>query len=224
MSNPIKLSLKTEFFPVLLIIFSCLASVYFYFHLPAIVPTHWNFDGQPNGWGSGQAQSIFFPAMIIGIYILFLLIPYLDPRKERYEQFSKIYHIFKMIILLILTVIYFIASLNGLGYNISVGFWTPVLIGLMFIVMGNYMGKLKRNWFIGIRTPWTLSSEAVWNRTHRFGGKMFMLSGLLIMLEGFLPVAWRLPVFVIAMIIVLLGTIGYSYFAFVQEKKAKIIK
>jgi uncharacterized membrane protein len=152
---------------------------------------------------------------------MFLLIPYLDPRKERYEQFNKVYHIFKNIILAMLVIVYFLMCLNGLGYNLPIGVIMPALIGLLFIIMGNYMAKLKRNWFVGIRTPWTMSSEEVWNKTHRVGGKMFILAGLLMMAQIILPNSWKLVVFIIAMVILLVGTIGYSYIVYLQEKKKK---
>ena len=221
MSNPVKPTLKTEMFSLFLIIVTVIASIYFYFNLPERVITHWNFSGQPDGWGSGKAQAILFSSMTIGMYLLFLLLPYLDPKKERYEQFRKIYHIFKNIILAMLVLIFFATSLNNLGYNVPIGVVVPGLVGLLFIIIGNYMGKIKLNWFMGIRTPWTLSSEEVWNKTHRFGGKMFMLAGLLMMAEIILPISWKLPTFIIMMIVLLFGTIGYSYVAYLQEKKSE---
>ncbi len=219
MINPIKPTIKTEFTSLFLIVLALVSSWYFYNNLPERIPVHWNFAGQVDGYGSGKIQSIVFPLLIVGMYILFLLIPYLDPKKERYEQFSKIYHIFKNLFLALIIIIYFIVGLNGLGYNLPVGLIIPVLIGILFIIIGNYMGKIKMNWFMGIRTPWTLSSEEVWNKTHRFGGKMFILAGLLMVAEIFLPTSWKLPVFIIMITILLLGTIGYSYFAYLQEKK-----
>jgi uncharacterized membrane protein len=219
MANPIKPTLKTEMLPLLLIVITLVSAVYFYGHLPERIATHWNFAGQVDGYGSGKIQSIVLPLMLIGMYILFLVFPYLDPKKERYEQFSKVYHIFKDIILILFAIIYFIVGFNGLGYNLPVGVITPILIGLLFIIMGNYMSKIKRNWFMGIRTPWTLSSEEVWNKTHRFGGKMFILAGLLMMAETIMPNAWKLAVFILMMIILLVGTIGYSYIVYLKEKK-----
>ena len=219
MSSPIKPTIKTEFIPLLLIILSAAASVFFYNNLPERVATHWNFAGEIDGYGSGKAQAIAMPIMVIGMYLLFLLMPYLDPKKERYEQFSKVYHIFKTMILTLLVIVYFVVGLNGLGYNLPVGVIIPGLIGLLFIIIGNYMGKLKLNWFVGIRTPWTMSSEEVWNKTHRFGGKMFILAGLLLIAEIFLPVSWKLPIFIIMMVILLVGTIGYSYLIYLKEKK-----
>ncbi len=222
MSNPIKSTIKTEFIPLALIILMAVSAVYFYNNLPARVATHWNIAGQVDGYGSGQAQALALPLVAVGMYLLFLLLPYLDPKKDRYEQFSKVYHTFKAIILALLTVIYFIIALNGLGYNLPVGIIMPGLIGLLFIIIiGNYMGKIKMNWFMGIRTPWTLSSENVWNKTHRFGGKMFILAGLLMIAEIVLPISWKLPIFIIMMVMLLFGTIGYSYIVYLQEKRNK---
>ncbi len=219
MTNPIKPTIKTEFFPLALVILTVAASVFFYNNLPERIATHWNFAGAPDAYGSGQTQAIIFPLLVIGLYLLFLLVPYLDPKKERYEQFSKIYHIFKSLILSLIIVIYFIVGLNGLGYNLPVGIIIPGLIGLLFIVLGNYMGKIKMNWFMGIRTPWTLASEEVWNKTHRFGGKLFILAGLLMIAQIILPLSWRLPAFIAMLVILLGGTIGYSYVVYLKEKK-----
>ncbi|MDD4271257.1 MAG: SdpI family protein [Patescibacteria group bacterium] len=221
MANPIKPTIKTEFIPLLLIILTAAASVFFYNNLPERIATHWNFAGQVDAYGSGKAQAVALPSMIIGMYLLFLVFPYLDPKKERYEQFSKVYHIFKAIILGLLVIVYFIVGLNGLGYNLPVGVIIPFLIGLLFIIIGNYMAKIKMNWFMGIRTPWTLSSEEIWNKTHRFGGKIFVLAGLLMMAETILPLSWKLPVFVFMIAALLFGTIGYSYIIFLLEKKKK---
>jgi len=221
MSNPVKPTFKTEFIPLVLLIITAAAAVFFYFNLPDRVATHWNFAGEVDAYGSGRSQAIAIPIMAAGMYLLFLLIPYLDPKKERYEQFSKVYHIFKSIILALLVIIYLVIGLNGLGYNLPVGLIIPVLIGILFIIIGNYMAKIKRNWFMGIRTPWTLSSEEVWNKTHRFGGKMFILAGLLMMAETIMPLTWKLPIFIIMMAVLLFGTIGYSYIVYLQEKKSK---
>jgi len=219
MTNPIKPTVKTEFIPLILIILTLVSAVFFYNNLPERIAIHWNIAGEVDGYGSGQTQAIIFPLLIIGIYFLFLLIPYLDPKKERYEQFSKVYHIFKLLLLILFVVIYFITGLNGLGYNLPVGAIIPALIGLLFIILGNYMGKIKMNWFMGIRTPWTLSSENVWNKTHRFGGKMFVLAGLLMMAQIFLPLIFRLPIFIISITILTLGTFVYSYVVYLKEKK-----
>jgi len=219
MKNPIKPSLKTEILPILLILLAVIASFYFYSNFPQKVPIHWNISGEPDNWGSKTVAAFLFPGIMIGMYLLFLALPLLDPKRERYAQFRKVYHVFKDILILFMVAIYFISSLSSVGYNISIELWIPFLVGLLFIVLGNYMGKIKPNWFMGIRTPWTLSSEEVWNKTHRLGGKIFILGGILMASMGFLPIVWRMPLFFIIIALMVFGTFVYSYLAYLQEKK-----
>ena len=221
MSNPIKPTFKTEILPIILVLLAGLSSFYFYLHFPEQVPIHWNIKGEVDNYGSRTTGAFLFPAIILGMYLLFLALPYIDPKKRRYEQFRRVYHVFKTIIVFFMVVIYFIASLNALGYRIPVGLWVPVSVGLLFFIIGNYMGKIKSNWFVGIRTPWTLSSEEVWNKTHRFGGKVFILGGVLMTLMYFLPVKLQLPLFIFIIVIILVGTVGYSYILYKNEEKQK---
>jgi uncharacterized membrane protein len=211
--------LKTEIFSWLVIAITAVASIYFYRHFPEKVITHWNYAGVPDGWSSRAFGAFFFPALLLAIYLLFLWLPLFDPKKERYAEFAGVYSIFKNIIVFFLSLIYFIASLNNLGYAIDIGIFVSSAVGLLFVVIGNYFGKIKPNWFIGIRTPWTLSSEFVWNKTHRFGGKVFILGGLIMIFTGFAPLAWRLPLVVVDVVMLSLGTMVYSYFIYKKKKK-----
>ena len=219
--NPIKPTIKTEILPILLIVLAIISSFYFYVHFPERIPIHWNFAGEVDNYGSRTVGAFLFPIIILGMYIMFLFLPLIDPKKERYQQFKKVYHIFKNFMVFFMVAIYFITGFNALGYNISVSLWVPMLVGILFIIIGNYMGKIKPNWFMGIRTPWTLSSEEVWNKTHRFGGKMFILSGVLMVLIPFIPVNFKIWVFGIVLTLILSGTIGYSYIAYTKKKTKK---
>jgi len=217
--NPIKPTIKTEILPILLVLSAILSSFYFYANFPEQVPTHWNIYGEVDHYGSKLMGAFLFPVIMIGVYLLFLFLPFLDPKKERYGEFKKIYHFFKFYILFFLVSIYFVTGFNSVGYNISVGLWIPALVGLLFVIIGNYMGKIKPNWFMGIRTPWTLSSEEVWNKTHRFGGKIFIVSGFLMAMMNFYPINFRLPIFIITIIAMVFGTFLYSYILYIKEKK-----
>ena len=214
-----KPKIKIEIFSILLLVISWAAAFYFYAHFPDRVVTHWNYAGVPNGWSGKAFGAFFLPPLLTVMYLMFLVLPLLDPKKERYAEFAKTYSIFRFFILLAMTVIYFVASLNNLGYNFDVGIFVTGAIGLLFIVLGNYFGKIKPNWFVGIRTPWTLSSETVWNKTHRFGGKVFILGGILLFLSSVAPTSWRLPIFIVDIMMLTLGTIVYSYIVYRQEKK-----
>jgi len=218
MANPIKPTLKTESLPIIMVLLAFIASIYFYAHFPARVITHWDFAGNANGWSSAAFAAFFFPLLNLGMYLLLLFLPYLDPREDRYKDFRSAYHIIKNFLVFFLVVIYFITSLNNLGYNLSVSLYTPILVGLLFFILGNYMGKLKSNWFIGMRNPWTLSSEMVWNKTNRLAGKLFMLAGVFMTLEAFAPEQIKIPLFITMLTVVVLVPNIYSFIIFKKEK------
>lgn len=221
MSNPINANLKTEALPIALLALSGLASLYFYRHFPGQVPIHWNLAGQVDGWSGPGFAAFFLPALIAGLYLLFLALPRLDPQRERYAEFSKAYHVFKNSFVGLMAALYFLTGLSGLGYDLPIAAIVPSLIGLLFILIGNYMAKLKLNWFIGARTPWTLSSETVWNKTNRLAGKLFVLGGLLMVAEAVAPLKLRLPLLLIIVTSISLVPIIYSYLLYRQEQTQK---
>lgn len=218
MSNPIKPTLKSEVLPLLLIALSFAAAFYFYPRFPAQVVTHWDFAGQANGWSSARFAAFFFPFLNLGMYLLLLFIPYLDPKKASYQDFRSAYHVIKNFLIFFLVVIYLITGLNNLGYNLPINRYVPMLVGLLFIIIGNYMGKLKSNWFIGMRNPWTLSSETVWNKTNRLTGKLFMFAGLLLIFTGFVPEPIKLPLFILTITALILVPNVYSFILYKKEK------
>ncbi|MDP2586741.1 MAG: SdpI family protein [Candidatus Komeilibacteria bacterium] len=214
-----KPTLKTELLPLLMVVISIALGVYFYSVFPEQVPIHWNVYGEVDNWGSKLTGAIMGPAMVIGIYLLFLIIPLIDPRKEKYSEFSKPFNVFKILLMLLMLGIYLIASLSSLGYNLRVEVWIPSLIGVMFVLMGNYMGKIKPNWFMGIRTPWTLSNDEVWNKTHRLGGKMFVVLGLYLLLSPLLPPQYTFLAMLILVIGMVIVSTVYSYVLYKKLKK-----
>ncbi len=215
----IKPTLKSEIFPIIVLSATVLLSLYFYANFPELVATHWNFEGQIDNYNSKFVGAFTIPLLIIGLYIMFLVLPYVDPKKDRYQEFAKTYHIFKGLIIGFMSIIYVTASLVNLGYPIPIDLVVPTLIGILFIVMGNYMGKIKHNWFMGIRTPWTLSSENVWNKTHRVSGWLFIGLGTVMLTTPLLPKAIITPFFFSAIIITVIGSMAYSYFLYHKENK-----
>lgn len=220
-NNPIKTSLKTEALPIAIIVISWIASAYFFLHFPDRVPTHWGINGEINGWSGKAFGAFFLPALNTCLYLMFLALPYIDPKKENYKKFAPAYHVFKNVILVILFAIYLMSGFAGLGYRIDMGLWVPVLIGIMFAVMGFSMEKLKLNWLIGFRNMWTLSSENVWNKTNKLAGKVMILSGVLIALTGFIPPHFILPVFVLAILLIIFLPNIASYIWYRQETNKK---
>ncbi|HBV02317.1 MAG TPA: hypothetical protein DEB69_02735 [Candidatus Komeilibacteria bacterium] len=214
-----KFTFKSEILLIILVLGAWAAGFYFYSVFPETVPVHWNIAGEVDRYGSRFEGAFILPIVVTAMYLLFLFIPLIDPKKEKYQQFQNVYHIFRYILILIMWVIYLIASFNGLGYNIRVEIWIPLTIGVLFLILGNYMGKIKPNWFMGIRTPWTLSNDEVWNKTHRLGGKLFMLMGLLLMLSPVLPWQSLTLTLIIPVSIIALVPVVYSYLLYRKIKK-----
>jgi len=223
MKNPIKFSRQTEIWPLLIIAVVIALSIWAYPLLPVKVVSHWDFNGQPNGWMSREFHSLMFPALLIFMYGLLSLMPKFDPRSERYSEFANVYLTLRTMIMLVLAVTLGAATFVNLGYPINIGATVSAAIGLLMIVMGNYMGKLKSNFFIGIRTSWTLSSENVWNKTHRLGAKLFVIWGILLIAAPWLPAQIAMGILFGGIIVIVLGTSVYSYILFNQEKKNKQI-
>src|SRR6185437_4166893 len=132
--------------------------------LPDIVPTHFGIDGQPNGWSSRTTLIYLVAGLGIGIYTLLTIIPMIDP-KGRIGNMGNKYFFFKLFMMLFMSVICFFIIRSAIVKNIGGSNTLFVLIGALFTFLGNYMQALKPNYFIGIRTPWTLENELVWRKT-----------------------------------------------------------
>ena len=149
-----------------------------YSRLPDQVPMHWGFDGEINRYGS--KNELWLMAALGPLFaLLFQFLPRLDPRKRHYEKFQKYYDAFGVVITAFVAVMIGIVLAETLRPGtVSMGRVVSALVGLLFLFLGNLMGKVKPNFFMGIRTPWTISDPDVWNRTHRLGGALFFLAGL----------------------------------------------
>ncbi|PPD58187.1 SdpI family protein [Dehalogenimonas etheniformans] len=185
-----KITWRSEALNLLLIAAMFIASAIVYPTAPETVPIHWGINGEPNGYG-GRFEGLFLlPLMTLGIYLLLLFLPKIDPKRANYEKFGGVYRIIRILIVV------FMAGLHGViiasikGVSIDIGMAVMVMVGLMFVVLGNYFGKIKQTWFVGIRTPWTLSSELSWRKTHQLGGKIFVVFGLFLALTGIIQQNW----------------------------------
>jgi uncharacterized membrane protein len=221
MASPIKFSFKTEWFAVSIIVISLMAALFFYQNFPAQVPTHWDMNGKINGYSGPFMAAFLVPIMMIGLYVMFLFLPYLDPKKEQYLSFASTYHRFKDLIIAFLAILFFLTGLNGLGYQINIGFYIPIMVGAFFVIIGLLLEKVKMNWFLGIRTPWTMSSETVWNKTHKLSSRILAISGVLIAATVLVPAKLRVALFILAIALIVFALPVYSYILFRQEKKEK---
>ncbi len=222
MKNPLKLSARTEIFPIFVVVASLLAAFFFYQNFAEIVASHWNFRGEVDGYSSKALGAFMLPGILVAMYALFALIPLFDPRAERYIEFRSSYLKIRNAIMFFLLLIYLAMGAANLGYIQEIGTIVPLLVGLLFIYIGNLMGKLKTNWYVGLRNPWTLSDADTWNKANRFSGKAMMISGLLIGLDGFLADNLKLPVFIAAIAIAVIVPTVYSFILYNRQKEKGI--
>ncbi|HSU14825.1 SdpI family protein [Longimicrobium sp.] len=187
-----------------------------YPRLPARIPTHWNVRGQADGWG-GPASAFLFPAIATGIALLLHLLPRIDPRRAHWDKFRDEMGLIVMLVVLFLGWIQTVALGSALGWKLDMTRSVLVGMGLFLAAIGNYLPRIRSNWWMGIRTPWTLESERVWRETHRVGGRVFVLAGLAVAAAAFLPEPFCPAVPIAAMGAAGLVPVVYSYVAWRRE-------
>lgn len=191
--------------------------------MPSEMASHWNAAGQADGTISRLWGVFLFPIISLGLVGLFLIIPRIDPLRSNIQKFKSYYYGFILIFLVYFFYIYILTLLWNLDLRFDMTRALMPAVGVLFIVAGLMVLKAKRNFFIGIRTPWTLSSDEVWDRTHRLGGRLFIATGIITaILAAFFPefAVWIMLGLILA---VTLFSIVYSYLIFHKlEKEGKI--
>jgi uncharacterized membrane protein len=211
-------TLKTEFLPLLFILASWGLLVWYWPQLPDPMPTHWGIDGRPDSWMPKPWGAFVGPLATTFVYVLMLLSPFIDPRKRNWEAFGSFYPVLKTVMTALMLFITYLAFDTAASTAQTFQPGTMLVgIGLLFVVLGNYMPKVRSNFFVGIRTPWTLSSDDVWVRTHRLAGKLMVLMGLLFMSASWLPPRWAFAVVMSTTIGLVVVTFGYSYWLFRRQ-------
>ncbi len=203
--------MKKHILPLLMIITSFIMWAFFYNKLPAELPTHWNASGEADGFSSKLTTFFMSNGMMVLMYVMFLILPKIDPKKINYKYFSKGYSSIVIGIMILFFAINLGTIYIGLGHELKMERLIVILIGVLFLFVGNYMQQVKSNYFMGIRTPWTLSNETVWNKTHRVGSKVFMIAGILIMVTVFLPPSMMIWAIITIAFLMSAIPIVYSY-------------
>ena len=193
----------------LVILIPVLVGLVLWNRLPETIATHWGIDGQPDGYGS-LPYAVFVPylCLLLGHWFCFLVTAN-DPRNQNrnWKPIRLVLWIMPVLSNIIGIIMYCLA----LGVKVSVTGIMLVALGLMFVAIGNYLPKCRQNYTIGIKVPWTFASEENWNATHRFGGRVWMIGGVVMMLSAFLPTWWSAGVTVAAAVILSVMPIVYSY-------------
>lgn len=178
---------------------------------PERVPIHWDITGAVDRYAGKVEGLLLIPALSLGVYLLLLFIPRIDPGRANYAGFAGPYAAIRLAIVAVLAVSYALVVLAALGRQPPVIAAVPILIGALLVVLGNYMGKIRPNWFVGVRTPWTLSSKRSWTQTHRLAGWLFVASGIAFVLAGAFSSPLALGVAVGVLTLSVVSIVVYSY-------------
>jgi len=184
--------------------------------LPDPMPTHWGINGEVDGWSSKAFAVFGLPAIMLALQWVCVIACTADPKHRNYNP--KMMKFSLWICPVIGLILSFMVYPAALGYSVPVEVIMPLLVGVMFIVVGNWLPKCRQTYTMGIKLPWTLSSEENWNATHRFGGKVWVIGGIATILTAFLGNFWVLIVILAVMCIV--PTI-YSYLYYRRHEKGE---
>ena len=193
-------------------------SVWAYPELPAQVATHFDFHGNANGWSSRTVAVVLAPALAIVLALVFTVLPRIDPRGANYAKFGPTYWTIANAALVLVAGIHVFALGKALGWPIDMSRVASLGVGGLLVLLGNLMTRIRPNWFMGIRTPWTLSSDTVWRKTHRFGGVAFVIAGLCIAATALLSAGWALKVAMGVAAAAALSCVVYSYVVWKAEQ------
>ena len=202
----IKKNLKVLIITSVVLLLPILAGVVLWNQLPEQMPTHWNAAGEIDGWRSKPFAVFGLPLILLAAQWLCMLGTCADPKKMNHSD--KVVHLVLWIMPVLSVLIHTVAYMAALGMEVRMERIMPVFIGLLFVIIGNYLPKCKQNYTIGIKIPWTLNNEENWNKTHRFAGWLWTVCGIIIMLTGFFSGFW---VFLPITFLMVLAPIIYSY-------------
>jgi uncharacterized membrane protein len=200
------------------VILAFLTAAYAYPHMPEKMASHWGISGEADGYSAKDFGVFFMPLLALAIFGIFIILPELDPLKRNYSPFIREYDTFAALMIIFLYYLYVLTLIYNLGVAFELTRFIAPALGIIIFYMGVLLKKAKQNWFIGIRTPWTLSSERVWDRTHKVLGGIFQAAGVLAFIGVAVPAA--LMVSVAVLIGAAVFSFIYSYMEFCNEKTA----
>lgn len=204
-----------------MIVIAIMAGVFLWNQLPEQMASHWNANDEVDGTMPKFWGVFLMPIVTLGMFALFIFIPNMDPLKANIVEFRETFNLFIVFFVMFMLYVHTLTLIWSLGYN-NFKMSTALLpiIGLMFIFIGYMLRKARRNFFIGIRTPWTLSSDTVWSKTHQLGSILFMLSGVFAMIGGFFGGMLAFWLMFVPLIGSTLFLVAYSYVLYRNEIKA----
>ncbi len=211
---------KSEIAVLIIILISFIIGIYIYPQMPEMMASHWNIRGEVDDYIPKIGGVFIIPLISLILFLMFLAIPKIDPLKQNIAKFRKYFDGFIILLELFLFYLYLFTIFWSYGFRFNI---IQVLIPsftILFFYVGILVEKSKRNWSIGIRTPWTMSSDRVWDKTNKLGGKLFKIAGI-IALIGIVFVDYAFYFIILPVIIVAIYTVVYSYFEYQKQKNHK---
>ena len=206
-----------KWYPAVLVVVTFVGAIIVYPRLPDRVPTHWDIHDRVNGYGPSWMATFLMPVMLLALWGLMRFLPRIDPRRANYAKMQGVYDLVVNVMLTLIAVLHFVVLGAASGVPISIARVVPAIVGVALIVIGRLLPLAQPNWWFGIRTPWTLSNDRVWARTHRVGGYVMMTIGVLAIVASILGMTIASAAVGIVAGALGLGLIAYSYFAWKQE-------
>ena len=178
----------------------------------AQVPIHWGIDGQPDGYGPKESALLFTPLLSIGLVVMLYFLPMFEPRARNLAASGPAYLQVTIALLVLMVGLQLMVVLAAVGRPLDVTFVLSIGTGSLFVVIGNVLGKVRSNFMFGVRTPWTLSSDLSWNKTHRLVGRLFVVLGFAVAISGLVGGNQALlAVLLGGIVVVLVVSFAYSY-------------
>ena len=212
----IKKNKSTLILGSLILLLPMLIGLILWDQLPEQIPSHWGINGEVDGWSSRPFAVFALPCIMLAIHWLCAFMSTADPKSKNYHpsMIKLVLWICPMISLLISTLAY----VTALGHSLNVEVLMPMFVGVLFVIIGNLLPKCRQSYTMGIKLPWTLANEENWNKTHRLGGKVWVVGGVIILATAFLRIFWIL---IIAMLTMVLIPTIYSYLLYRKQQKGE---
>lgn len=205
-------NLKREWILWIIILLPVILYLFLLHQLPALIPVHYNAAGKADTFASPIKFLANIVPLNIVLYLVFLVLPKIDPKKNNYFFFTRAFFFIRFAVHLFLSLLASISLLSATGWKLNVPRLIALGIMILFSILGNYMINIKPNWFVGLRTPWTLSDPDVWKKTHLWGGRLMFSLGIIgFILILILPPVASVVVVLVAVGIILCFTFLYSY-------------
>ena len=204
--------------PVVFLAGAVVFSLAVYSRLPERVPVHWGVSGEPDRYGSRLEGAFLVPAIMAAVFVFMRWLPSIDPRAANIEKFRDTYDVAVLVVMAFMTAIHVLMLGVSLGWPVNITTVVLVGLGLLFVIVGNVLPRARSNFVFGIRTPWTLSNDAVWARTNRVGGYTMVAAGLLTVAAAFVARPLGVVIALASMFIAALTPIVYSYVLWSRER------